>query len=113
MKHRRGKDQAMSRWREVIAKLLTDLEAETPGADGFRANIDNKIWEAEQTTSKTVPTALDEAPLRRLHGFQTELIEALSERLKRDPLNKIWLEARSLLENQRLRVREHRRPDLK
>jgi hypothetical protein len=33
----------------------------------------------------------------RLHGFQTELIERLSERLKRDLSNKIWHEARALL----------------
>ncbi len=103
----------MSRWRGVIDNLLADLEAETPGADGFRVNIDDKIWEAEQKASKTAPTALDEAPVRRVHGFQRELIETLSERLKHDPLNKIWLEARSLLENPWLRVPEHKRPDLK
>jgi len=103
----------MSRWRELVHNLLTDLETETSAGDGFRVSIDHKIWEAEQKASKTVPITMDEAPVRRLHGFQCELIETLSKRLKNDPANKIWLEARSLLENQWLRVPEHQRPDLK
>ena len=103
----------MSRWGELIDSLLADLETETPGAEGFRVNIDHKIWEAEKIARGAVPIRFDEAPARRLHGFQTELIERLSERVKRDPRNKIWHEARALLENQRLRIPEHRRPDLK
>ena len=35
----------MSRWRELIDNLLADLETETPGAKGFRVNIDHKIWQ--------------------------------------------------------------------
>jgi hypothetical protein len=96
----------MSRWGEIIDNLLADLETETPGAEGFRVNIDHKIWEAEQTVSNAVPTTPYETPVRRLHGFQRELIERLSERLNRDPSNKVWHEARALLENQRLRVPE-------
>jgi hypothetical protein len=41
----------MSRWQDIVDKLLADLERETPGAGDFRANIDHKIWEAEQTVS--------------------------------------------------------------
>ena len=100
----------MSRWQELIHNLLTDLETQTPGAD--RVNIDHKIWEAEQKVSKTVPATLYETTVRRLHGFQHELIETLSKQLKRDPANEIFLEARSLLENPWLRVPEHQRPDL-
>src|SRR6266568_8773657 len=103
----------MGRWDAVIDNLLADLATETPGTEGFRVNIDHKIAEAEKIARGAVPIRLDETPEGRLHGFQTELIVRLSERLKRDPLNKIWHEARSLLENQRLRVPEHRRPNLK
>jgi hypothetical protein len=103
----------MTRWGEVIDNLLADLETETPGAEGFRVNIDHKIWEAEKIARGAPPIRLDETPEGRLHGFQTELVVKLSERLNRDPSNKIWHEARALLENQRLRVPEHRRPDLK
>ena len=60
----------MSRWQELVDNLLTDLETEAPGADGFRGNIDHKIWEAEQKVSKTVPTTPYETSVRRLHGFQ-------------------------------------------
>jgi hypothetical protein len=103
----------MSRWGEIIDNLLADLETETPGAEGFRVNIDHKIWEAEQTVSNAVPTTPYETPVRRLHGFQRELIETLSKQLKNDPANETLLEARSLLENPWLRVPEHRRPDLR
>jgi hypothetical protein len=103
----------MSRWQELVDNLLTDLRTEIPDADGFRVNIDHKIWEAEQKVSKTVPATLYETTVRRLHGFQHELIETLSKQLKNDPANKIWMEARSLLENPWLRVLEHRRSDLK
>jgi hypothetical protein len=107
-----GKDQAMSRWQELVDNVLTNLETETPGADGFRVNIDDKIWEAEQKVSKTVPATPYETTVRRLHGFQHQLIERLSKQLKNDPANEIFLEARSLLENPWLRVPEHQRPDL-
>ena len=60
----------MSRWRELVDNVLTNLETEIPGADGFRVNIDDKIWEAEQKASKTVPATLYETTVRRLHGFQ-------------------------------------------
>ena len=103
----------MSRWQELVDNLLTDLETEAPGADGFRGSIDHKIWEAEQKVSKTVPTTPYETPVGRLHGFQHELIETLSKQLKNDPANETLLEARSLLENPWLRVPEHRRPDLR
>ena len=103
----------MSRWRELVGNLITDLATETPGAHGFRRNIDHKIWEAEQKVSKTVPMTPYETPVRRLHGFQHELIETLSKQLKNDPANEILLEARSLLENPWLRVPERRRPDLR
>jgi len=103
----------MSRWRELIDNLLADLETETPSAKGFRVNIDHKIWEAEKLARGARPIRLDETPEARLHGFQTELIEKLSERLKRDLSNKIWQEARALLENPWLRVPAHRRRDLK
>ena len=93
----------MSRWQELVDNVLTNLETETPGADGFRVNIDDKIWEAEQKASKTVPATLYETTVRRLHGFQHELIETLSKQLKKDPANEIFLEARSLLENPWLR----------
>ena len=72
----------MSRWRELVGNLLTDLATETPGAHGFRRNIDHKIWEAEQKVSKTVPTTPYETPVRRLHGFQHELIETCQRRSK-------------------------------
>ena len=103
----------MSRWGELIDNLLADLETETPGAEGFRVNIDHKIWEAEKIARGALPIRLDETPEARLHGFQTELIERLSGRVKRDPSNKIWHESRALLENPWLRVPAHRRPDLK
>jgi hypothetical protein len=90
-----GKDQAMSRWQELVGNLLTDLETEAPGADGFRVNIDHRIWEAEQKVSITAPTTPHETTVRRLHGFQRELIETLSKQLKNDPANEILLEARS------------------
>jgi hypothetical protein len=102
----------MSRWQELVDNVLTDLQTETPGADGFRANIDDKIWEAEQKVSKTVPATLYETTLRRLHGFQHELVERLSKQLKNDPANESLREARSLLENPWLRVPEHQRSDL-
>jgi hypothetical protein len=79
-----GEDQALSRWQELVDNLLTDLETETPGADDFRVNIDHKIWEAEQTLSYAVPMTPYETPVRRLHGFQRELIETLSKQLKND-----------------------------
>ena len=107
-----GKDQAMSRWQELVDNVLTNLGTETPGADGFRVNIGDKIWEAERKASKTVPATLYETTVRRLHGFQHELIETLSKQLKRDPANEILREARSLLENPWLRVPKHQRPDL-
>jgi hypothetical protein len=103
----------MSRWQELVDNLITNLETETPGADGFRVKIDDKIWEAEQTVSHAVPTTSHETTVRRLHGFQRELIERLSKQLKNDPANEILREARSLLENPWLRVAEHRRPDLR
>src|SRR6266566_4773172 len=56
-----------------------------------------------------VPTTADETTVRRLHGFQRELIETLSKQLKNDPANETLLEARSLLENPWLRVPKHRR----
>jgi hypothetical protein len=106
----KGKDQAMSRWQELLDNLLTDLETETPGADSFRVNIDHKIWEAEQTVSNAVPTTLYETTTRRCHSFQHELIDTLSKQLKNDPANEIWREARSLLENPWLRVKRTRSP---
>jgi hypothetical protein len=102
----------MSRWQELVDNVLTNLETETPGADGFRVKIDDKIWDAEQKASKTVPATLYETTVRRLHGFQHELIETLSKQLKKNPANEIFLEARSLLENPWLRVPKHQRPDL-
>jgi hypothetical protein len=102
-----------SRWRNVIDDLFVDLESEPPDAKGFRIIIDHKIWESEKIARAAEPIRLDETQEGRVHGFQTELIWALSERLKRNPSNKIWLEARTLLENQWLRVPEHRRPNLK
>jgi len=104
--------QAMSRWQELVDNVLTNLETETPGADGFRVNIDDKIWEAEQKASKTVPATLYETTVRRLHGYQHELIETLSKQLKKDRANEIFLEARALLENPWLGVLKHQRPDL-
>jgi hypothetical protein len=103
----------MIRWQEFVDNLLTDLKAETPSAGGFRVKVDHKIWKAEQKVSNMVPTTPYETAVRRLHGFQRELIETLSKQLKNDPANEGWLEARSLLENPWLRVSEHRRPDLK
>jgi hypothetical protein len=103
----------MSRWQQLVDNLLTDLEMEIPGADDFLVNIDHKIWKAEQTVSYAVPTPPYETTVRRLHGFQRELIETLSKKLKNDPANEILREARSLLENPWLRVPEHRRPDLR
>ena len=103
----------MSRWQELVDNLLTDLQTETLCAGSFRGNIDHKIWQAEQKASKTVSTIPHETTLRRLHGFQHELIDTLSKQLKNDPANEIWREARSLLENPWLRVAEHQRPDLK
>jgi hypothetical protein len=103
----------MSRLQELVDNLLSNLDTETPGADGFRVNIDHKIWKAEQTVSKAVPTTPYETTVRRLHGFRRELIETLPKQLKNDPANAILLEARSLLENPWLRVSEHQRPDLR
>jgi len=103
----------VSRWQELVDNLLTDLQTETLCAGSFRGNIDHKIWQAEQKASKTVSTIPHETTLRRLHGFQRELIETLSKKLKNDPANEILREARSLLENPWLRVAEHQRPDLK
>ena len=103
----------MNRWQKLVDNLLTDLETETPGAADFRVNVDRKIWEVEQQASKKVRMAPYETKVRRLHGFQRELIETLSKQLKNDPANEILLEARSLLENPWLRVSGHQRPDLK
>ena len=103
----------MSRWQELVDNVLTDLKTESPRTNGFRLNIDHKIWKAEQKVSKTVPATLYETTVRRLHGFQHELIETLSKQLKKDPANEIFLEARSLLENPWLRVPEHQRSDLR
>jgi hypothetical protein len=64
----------MGRWDAVIDNLLADLATETPGAEGFRVNIDHKIAEAEKIARGAVPIRLDETPEGRLHGFQTELI---------------------------------------
>ena len=100
----------MSRWQKLVDNLLTDLETETPGAADLRVNVDHKIWEVEQKASKEGPY---ETKVRRLHGFQCELIEKLSKQLKNDPANEILLEARSLLENAWLRIPGHQRPDLK
>jgi hypothetical protein len=103
----------MSRWQELVDNLLTNLKTETPDADGFRGNIDHKIWQAEQKASKTISTKPYETTVWCLHSFQRELIETLSKQLKNDPANGTLLEARSLLENPWLRVPEHQRPDLK
>jgi hypothetical protein len=54
----------MSRWQELVDNLLSDLEMETPGANDFRVNIDDKIWEAEQTVSYAVPTTPYETAVR-------------------------------------------------
>ena len=54
----------MSRWQELVDNLLTDLETEAPGADGFRGNIDHKIWEAEQKVSKIAIRNISAAPSR-------------------------------------------------
>jgi hypothetical protein len=103
----------MSRWQKLVDKLLTDLETETPSAADFRVNVDHKFWEAEQKVSKIVPTTLNETPVRRAQDFQHELIGTLSKQLKDDSASKIWLEARSLLQNPWLRIPEQQRPDLK
>jgi|SRR5690349_11815210 len=103
----------MSRWQELVDNLLTDLKTESPSADGFRVKIDHKIWQAERIVSNAVPTTPYETTVRRLHGFQRELIETLSKQLKNDPANETLQEARSLLENPWLRDLEHRRPDLR
>ena len=103
----------MSRWQELVGNLLIDLKTETPDADGFRVNIDHKIWQAEQKASKTISIKPSETTVWRLHGFQRELIETLSKQLKNDPANQTLLEARSLLENPWLRVPEHQRSDLR
>ena len=94
----------MSRWRKAIDNLITELETENPDAEGFRANIDHKIWEAERRASEAAPIRQDETPEQRVCDFQTELREALSERLKHDvaPLIKIWREAQLLLDNPRI-----------
>jgi hypothetical protein len=94
----------MSRWRELVDNLLTDLKTEAPGADGFRVNIDHKIWEAEQCGPDDTVRNAGAAPSR---------LSALSKQLTNDPANETLLEARSLLENPWLRVPEHRRPDLR
>ena len=103
----------MSRWQKLVDSLLTDLETETPGGADFRVNVDRKIWEVEQKASKKIGMTSHETKVRRLHGFQRELIETLSKHLKNDPANEILLEARSLLENPWLRIPGHQRPDLK
>jgi hypothetical protein len=103
----------MSRWQGLVDNLLTDLKTAAVGTDSFRVSIDHKIWEAEQAASNAVPITPYETTVRRLHGFQRELIERLSKQLKNDPANATLLEARSLLENPWLRVFEHRRPDLR
>jgi len=102
----------MSQWQKLVDNLLTDLEMESPGAADFRVNVDHKIWQVEQKASTENPMAQCETKVRRLHGFQRELIETLSRQLKNDPANEILLEARSLLENPWLRIAEHQRPDL-
>ena len=86
----------MSRWQELVDNLLTDLETETPGADGFRVNIDHKIWEVEQKVSKTAPITLYETTVRRLHGFQHELIDTLSKQLKNDSFAKVLEDIRKV-----------------
>ena len=45
----------MTRWGEVIDNLLADSETEAPGAEGFRVNIDHKIWEAEKIARGAPP----------------------------------------------------------
>jgi hypothetical protein len=94
----------MGRWRKVIDKLIKELEMETPGAEGFRTNIDHEVWEAETRASESAPIHLDETPEQRVCDFQTELREALSERLKHDPapLVQIWREVQLLLDTPRM-----------
>jgi len=75
-----GKGRAMSRWQKLVDNLLTDLGTEMPGAADFRVSVDHKIWEVEQKTSKEVPMAPYETEVRRLHGFQRELIEPTGEK---------------------------------
>jgi hypothetical protein len=55
-----GSRETMTRWGGVIDNLLTDLETETPGAEGFRVNIDHKIWEAEKIARGAPPIRLGE-----------------------------------------------------
>jgi hypothetical protein len=97
---------AVSRWREVIDNLLADLEMETPGAEGFRLNIDHKMWEAEKKVAQADPIKFSETRADRIRELQTELRRKFSG----DPSNQIWKEALMLLGNPRLRVPEDQRP---
>jgi len=106
----------MSRWQKRIDNLLADLERETPGAEGFRLNIDHKISEAETAVSRPLDEeafAFAEKPQQRRQEFLAALRPALTARRYRDPSNKIWSEALLLLDLPRLRVPDEKRPDLK
>jgi hypothetical protein len=101
----------MNRWQKRIDILLADLEQETPGAEGFRVNIDHKISEAETAVSEPHDEeafALAEQPQQRRRQFLEALRPTLIARQDRDPSNKIWSEALLLLDNPQLRVREHK-----
>jgi hypothetical protein len=60
----------MSRWGELIDNLLADLETENPGAEGFRVNIDHKIWEGEKLARGARPIRLDERRRRAFTAFR-------------------------------------------
>ena len=102
--------ETMSRWQKRIDNLLADLEQETPGAEDFRVNIDQKISEAEAAVSKPHDEeafALAENPQQRRREFLEALRPALIARQGHDPSNIIWSEALLLLDNPQLRVLEN------
>jgi hypothetical protein len=101
----------MGRWDTWIENLLADLEMETPGAKGFRVNVDRKIAEAEDiAANKTPPARFDETLLQRKREFQDALRQSLVVGRDRDLANKVWSEALLLLDNPWLRVPDKKRP---
>jgi hypothetical protein len=100
------------RWHELIDNLCTDLGRETPGTEGFRINIDHKISEAEARASQSEAVPAGETPEQRKREFQGALRKMLRVARDRDSSNKdAWTEALHLLDNPRIRVPNHKRPE--
>lgn len=98
------------RWRATVDSVLTALPTADPNR--LRIDIDNTIRGAEQVVSRSEPSRLqpDETRDYRVREFRAELRNGLLKLLRDDPLNEVWREALTLLENPRLRASLQRQP---